>query len=687
MGAEVKNILGGVYMSRREAIADKIFVLGVDGLDPRFSKKMLREGKMPNMQKLIDAGAAREDLVLLGGHPTVTPPMWTTLSTGCYANVHGITGFFRRVPGQTQDVCGYNLDARLCKAEQLWHVFAEAGKKTCVFHWPGCAWPPISDNPNLMIIDGSSPGTPCIAGLYTDKEHLVVASDQISVAAFRESSGYEGVAPCLLTDIPDDQSKVDPEAITIDKCTSELRTMICDLDHHQIMSTETPIDIAQSPLKPASGWGNAPKDALEFTMLNSNGLVRRLGLLCKGVAGHYDEVRLFKSKKDAEPFVVLKEGEMIHDIIDDVYRGDNKILTNRSMKLLQVDPAGKSLIIFVSTAFDCNNDSLCSPSSLFWELQEKVGYFPPVSQLGQQDPMLISDCMLVMWEHAAQWQAKAINYLIQNKNTEIIFSHMHNVDMQEHMFIKFLSDRSWNRKPHEVYEQFMEDIYTQTDRYIGEFLHLLDEGWTILVVSDHAQVAGWHDVPLLQGSGITTPVMEQLGYTVMVKDADGNNTKEVDWSKTRAVASDVYIYLNLIGREPYGIVAPEDQYELEEQIITDLYSYKDKKTGHRVVSLALRNRDAILIGLGGPECGDIVFMIAEGYNYDHSDCLSTTYGAGETSVSPIFIAAGKGIKKGCVTERHIRQVDVAATMAYLGGVRMPAQCEGAPIYQIFEEEF
>ena len=43
-------------------------------------------------------------------------------------------------------------------------------------------------------------------------------------------------------------------------------------------------------------------------------------------------------------------------------------------------------------------------------------------------------------------------------------------------------------------------------------------------------------------------------------------------------------------------------------------------------------------------------------------------------------------KKGCLTNRVIRQVDVAATIAHLGGVRMPAQCEGAPIYQILEEE-
>ena len=32
-----------------------------------------------------------------------------------------------------------------------------------------------------------------------------------------------------------------------------------------------------------------------------------------------------------------------------------------------------------------------------------------------------------------------------------------------------------------------------------------------------------------------------------------------------------------------------------------------------------------------------------------------------------------------------RLVAIVAAVAMLGGVRMPANCEGAPVYQIFEE--
>ena len=117
---------------QRKALSEKIIVLGVDGMDPRLTKKYLDQGIMPNLQKYLAQGSAREDLVLLGANPTVTPPMWTTLATGAYPMTHGITGFFRQSPDDL-DVMQYNLDSRNCKAELLWNVFVEAGKKTLVF--------------------------------------------------------------------------------------------------------------------------------------------------------------------------------------------------------------------------------------------------------------------------------------------------------------------------------------------------------------------------------------------------------------------------------------------------------------------------------------------------------------------------------------------------------------------------
>ena len=296
--------------------------------------------------------------------------------------------------------------------------------------------------------------------------------------------------------------------------------------------------------------------------------------------------------------------------------------------------------------------------------------------------------MYETWEATVRWQTKALNYMIEQDKADMIFSQLHNVDLQGHMIVKFLKDHGHNLLSEADYAEMMVKIYEQTDRYVGGFLHLLDEDWTVIFLSDHAQVCSEYE-PLVIGdpSGVCTSVMEELGLLKLKVDENGSKLHEIDWEHTYAVQQRAnHIYLNIKGRDAHGIIDPADQYEWEEEIMTRLYGYKHPVSGKRVIALALRNRDAVLLGMGGPECGDILIWNAEGYNYDHADSLSTTYGYAGTSTSPIFIAAGKGIKENYLTDRIIRQVDVTPTMAVLAGVRMPAQCEGAPVYQILTEE-
>ena len=151
---------------------------------------------MPNLQKYIDRGAAREDLMLLGGHPTVTPPMWATLATGCYANVHGITAFNRQ--GSDLDKTITNFDSRNCHAEPLWNVLAENGIKTCIMHWPGNAWPPTSDNENLYVCDGSTPGCLGMGMATLANEFMVVADTKIETVTFAPSATADLDRACVV---------------------------------------------------------------------------------------------------------------------------------------------------------------------------------------------------------------------------------------------------------------------------------------------------------------------------------------------------------------------------------------------------------------------------------------------------------------------------------------------------------
>lgn len=678
----------------RKALSEKIIMLGVDGMDPRLTKKFVDKGIMPNTKKLIEQGAQREDLVMLGGHPTVTPPMWTTLACGCYANVHGITGFFRN--GEEIGTFDYNLDSRLCKAEPLWNVFAEAGKKTLVWHWPGSAWPPTSDSENLLVVDGSSPGSVAMAVATVDTEFLVGGSTAFSSPVFKEAGASDANAVCVIDDLDLDNEEKTTNGLEENTKVGAGSSSTVIFKESQMSSncSEAAVNLVQTPIKEAKGWSNSPNDAKETTILFSKGFISRPALILKNDDGIYDRIAIYKTKHDLCPLATCIVGEMVAEVVDEAIKNDvryNRV--NRNMKLLKMDAEGKSFSMYISSAMDMENDSVWHPKRLFKEVTENVGYPTSTAMLGQQNPMLITDCMLANWEISAQWQAKSILHLIKEEKLDVVFSHYHAVDLQEHMIIKHLADKPYNRQPVDIAEQWVEDIYRQTDRYLGNFLHLLDEGWTILVFSDHALLAAEHDIPMLiDVNGVCTPLMEKLGYTVLKRNEKGERIGEIDWQHTKAIMQrDGHLYLNIRGRDKHGdidgIVDPADKYELEEQIITDLYGLTDPKTGNRIVSVALRNKDAILLGMGGPEAGDIYAWIAEGYNFDHGDSLSTTFGAGDTSVSPIFIAAGKGLKKSFTTDRIIRQIDFAPTVATLGGVRMPAQCEGAPVYQILAEEF
>ncbi len=683
----------------RKPLTDKLLVLGVDGMDAKTARRMVDEGKMPHLKYLLDHGCAREDLTQLGCIPTITPPCWTSLATGAYPGTHGITCYWRQSP-KSLDAVVYNMDSRNCKAEQIWNVTAEAGKKTLVWHWPGSSWPPSSDSPNLSVVDGTQPGSVNMGVAQMDWEKVIVAQPDIDRVRYAPRVEKPAGVGCVINDLDavtggDDDDEM-MELWWGDKAREgdEIRTYVMGFEDTEVyIGSKVAYDIVNSPLKPATGWKNVPAEqlegALEFTVLTSGGTVRRPALVLRGADGTYDRVALYRNKRSGEPLVTLEPRKMVSGIIDDVTKKGETKPTCRSYKLLELAPDGSRVRLWISNALDISNDMLWSPKSLFDDVTAAVGPVPPVSLIGGEDAELVREVFLPSWDIYNKWQADAINHCIEDDGYEVVFSHLHNVDCAGHQLWHLAKNlEPWKQCDETEYQGFIEDVFEQTDDYFGEFTHLLDEGWTVLVLSDHGLIVGENVPPLIgEYGGLNVPVMEQLGYTVMKKDADGNDLREVDWEKTRAVQiRSNYIYVNLKGRDAHGIVDPVDKYDLEEQIISGLYGYRDPATGKRVVGIAMRNKDARIIGADGPECGDIFFSVEEGFNRLHGDSITTSEGYFGTSVAPIFVAAGTGIKQGVHTDRNVRQVDVAPTVAVLLGTRFPRECEGAPLYQIFNRE-
>ncbi|BAE82739.1 alkaline phosphatase family protein [Desulfitobacterium hafniense] len=681
----------------RGSTSEKVIVLGIDGMDPRITKKLVDEGKLPNIRAFIERGSAREDLVLMGAIPTVTPPCWTTLATGAYPGTHGITDFWRQ-SRKNLDAVTYNLNSQFCEAEPLWNTAAAAGKKTLVWHWPGSSWPPTSDSPNLHVVDGTQPESVNMAVACIDWERIVVANEDVQEVVFVPKMERAQGMGCIITDLNDLLGEKENQETSADLWFSgeitdgrDMKTYIMTYEDTELyVGCRIAYDVVNSPLKEAVNWADAPEGAKEFTVLTSDGLLRRPALILKGEDGTYDRVALYRSKKDTQPLVVVKRGEMIGDIVDTIQKDEKTYQGSRAFKVLELAEDGSEVRFWMSAALDIANDDIWSPPSLYQQVIQNVGLVPPVGLVGGENPELIEHAFIPAWEIYCQWQARALNHLIAENQYDLVFSHLHNVDCGGHQLWHCAKNQpEWAHTDEKQYQGFIEEFYRQTDRYLGQFLHYLDENYTVLIVSDHGLIVGEGIPPVLgDSSGVTTGVMEELGYTVLEKDENGESLRNVDWSKTKAINSRAHwIYLNLKGRYEHGIVDPAEKYALEEQIIDDLYNYRDPKTGKRIVSIAMRDKEAAILGVNGKDCGDIFFCIEEGFSRVHGDSLPTYWGYANTSVSPVFIAAGQGIKQGYQTERVIRQVDVAPTIAALMGIGFPRECEGAPVYQIFKEAF
>lgn len=668
-----------------KARSEKVIILGVDGMDPRITRRMIEEGKLPHLQALKEQGAMRDDLVLLGAMPTITPPQWTTLSTGSYPETHGITCFYAQHPVELDKIT-YNLHSSSCKSEQLWNVTAEVGKKTLVFHWPGCSWPPTSDSPNLHVIDGVTPAS-INMGLTKDAEKILYASPDIKELVFRSRVTGATGAGCILDDLQTDGEEAVMSAV------GDIQNVMLSYEDGEGSLEQVTFDVINSPVVEPKGWvKELPEDAKEFGYITSQGLVRRYCLLVRNEAGEYANIEIYKSKKETEPIAVLHSGEYAEDLVDDILAGDEHVPCVRQATILEIAPDGNKVRLWMSNAIPYADATFCHPKTLLQQINDNVGYVKVMASCGGSVEEYAQKLLCRSWEKYTQWQADAINYLIQANDYEMVFSHIHNVDMIGHLCWRFAKPDDFyaeGGQDPQTYQAIIESVYQDTDKYIGEFLHLLDEGWTIIVTSDHGFLcpSDARPVPFGDALGVNAKVMYELGYTALVEDENGNPTKVIDWAHTKAIASRTcHIYINLKGRNPHGIVDPADKYALEEEIISALYNYRDEY-GRRIVSMAIHNKEARHLGLSGDKCGDIIYFLIEGPNKGHCDSWSTTYGYFDTSLSPIFMAAGAGLKKGCQTERVIRQVDVAPTIAALLGVRMPAQCEGAPAYQLFEEAY
>jgi predicted AlkP superfamily phosphohydrolase/phosphomutase/Flp pilus assembly protein TadD len=110
-------------------LASRLLIVGWDAADWIVLDQLFAAGRMPNLRRLVDAGA-RCDLGTL--EPKLSPLLWSSIATGKTADRHGIHNFVEPKP-EGDGLRVSQSTSRRTKA--LWNILSQAGLRVNAVGW------------------------------------------------------------------------------------------------------------------------------------------------------------------------------------------------------------------------------------------------------------------------------------------------------------------------------------------------------------------------------------------------------------------------------------------------------------------------------------------------------------------------------------------------------------------------
>mgnify|MGYP000129575528 CR=1 FL=1 len=379
-------------------------------------------------------------------------------------------------------------------------------------------------------------------------------------------------------------------------------------------------------------------------------------------------------------------------------------------KLLHLSPDGQDVRLVRSEVYPSTH--FTDPASLSEELIREVGpYFEhPVGRLTanviEKDSEML-DTILDEIRYQALWHPRAARYVMEHYGWDIYYLHWHWPDTVGHQTIRAIEPEAPGYDPAKAaaYMEVIRRSYQIMDEMVGGFIELADKDTYIVVVADHGCTPDYRAADVSR-------LLAQKGLSVFKDNSFAFSA--LDLSRSRAYRSGAcQITINLKGRNPYGIVEPEDYEKVQEEIIDALQTWRDPDTGKLVICFALKKRDAQLFGYWGERTGDVFYLFNHGYWWGdptaapifaahpgatvvdappHSAHHGPNLPTDRTSLTSnlaTFIIKGPGIRAGYSRDPErrgfVRLMDVVPTLCYLLGFKPPRECEGTVLWDHFEE--
>lgn len=640
----------------------RLIHIGMDGMNLLLLRKFLEEINLPNFSRLMEEGTCNR---LLPSIPAWTPTNWAAQVTGAEPGSHGLAGWERRRKTQPWDA--YRIQSwefKDWKAETIWEVAEEAGYRCMITYFPVATWPSPVENGYVV-----APGF---------REPPLLIADRMEYICFIEGSEQLNYHK---NDMGDRKKTVDEAEEGLPPGTSVLE------------------------LSPALDWRDAPDRSWSSVLplpLRKGRTDCSLHLLVTCSESGEFERFLICDRKDLDSCLVeLRLGEWTSFMLQSFKEGPEIKKGSFRFYLLSRSPDRGDFVFCRSQVYPVRGFTY--PTGLGEELYKGIGPF-----IGRYTVKPTSDSRLDAFikemKYQGLWIAKAARYVLEYYGWDLHFCHWHIFDNINHETVNLLDTDGPDYDP-DIGEWNMEAqrrCYRIADKVLGEFLDLRDPDTYILVSSDHAMPPAhrWCDVDIL---------LEKKG---LIKFKYG--TREIDFARSKAytlATRGSEIFVNLEGREPFGIVPPEKYEDIQEEVIDALLDWRDPLTKKRVIALALKLQDAQIIGFCGEEQGDVVFTYNRGYGwgsvYERGGKGEAIYkrpsiGPGEgalhgsqipTSEKGLYtnmgcmIMTGPSIKAGYERDWKsyglMREIDIAPTISYIMEMRPPSQNRGAILHDIF----
>ncbi|TDI98334.1 MAG: nucleotide pyrophosphatase [Caldithrix sp.] len=625
------------------AKTERVVILGLDGLEPTITERMLDEGKLPNLKKLQAQGSYSR---LQTTWPALSPVAWSAFSTGVNPGKNNIFDFLSRnrnsylpelssakISGARRklSIGKYELPLGkpsirfLRRSQSFWKILGDRGIFSHILRVP-ISFPPEKFN-----------------GI------------QLSAMCTPDLWGTQGTFSFFTTDESIDPIKEGGETAIVQKKDDRVEGFI--------KGPENTITKKKEHLKLPFVAKILNKDEIELT------IGKETYHLKKNIYTDWIELR-FKAGF----------GINVHGIAR-FYLIETQPHFRLYMTPINIDPEKPALPVSYPYSYSVYLSKLFGKYATLglaedtWSLNEGI----------LDDTAFLEQTYMIHEERETQF-FDALDKTKKGLCAVVIDA----TDRIQHMFFRTLDDDHPANKynNHEKHKNVIEDLYMRMDDLVGRTMQKLGKDDVFIVLSDH----GFK--PFKRGINLNV-WLQQNGYLNLkngVKET-GDFLIGVDWTKTKAYAIGLAgIYLNVKGREKQGVVKAGEEYQtLKRELIKKLSGLKDPQSGETAIT-EMFDAEQIYNGPYTNNGPDLISGYNVGYRISWDGATGIINGvlfedntkpwSGDHCIDPRLVP-GVIFCNRRITSKKPALIDIAPTVLNLFGVEPPGYMEGV---QIFDEE-